>query len=401
MARVLPVPAPAITATGPLSVVATARCSGSRPASSDSGSRCERAVRDTRITLVGPTDTAGLSRAAAMPCARSVSHVYVGTGHLTYQIWWVECQLSGWSWAVRPVLPHAGRLGRGLQHTQPQVAVGRHLVALGDHVLDRHVDEPVVPPTHDHVGASGHAGVRRGLRQPDAVDRVVRVGRNRPDQVSRVDVLAGQRGALVREMPGDRGLQVQADVVEPGLPDSSVSPVPARRSWPAPSATTTTALPAVPHPSVQRGQEPVRTVEPEGHLGDQHEVGLVVGQRGVAGDEAGVPPHQLDQPDPADPGLGLHHRGIDRLRGGAEGGDETEALPDEGDVVVDRLGDADDPDLQARVPAAAAAIPVAPRIDPSPPMTNRMSISRARSPPPSRTGPVRRGRCPESSRPAR
>ena len=37
IARVLPVPAPAITATGPVSAVATSRCSGSRASSSASG----------------------------------------------------------------------------------------------------------------------------------------------------------------------------------------------------------------------------------------------------------------------------------------------------------------------------------------------------------------------------
>ena len=37
IARVLPVPAPAITTTGPVSAVATARCSGSSASSSASG----------------------------------------------------------------------------------------------------------------------------------------------------------------------------------------------------------------------------------------------------------------------------------------------------------------------------------------------------------------------------
>ena len=54
IARVLPVPAPAMTATGPLSAVATARCSGSSPASSDSAETgC-----GTVYTLGAPTDSA-------------------------------------------------------------------------------------------------------------------------------------------------------------------------------------------------------------------------------------------------------------------------------------------------------------------------------------------------------
>ena len=51
------------------------------------------------------------------------------------------------------------------------------------------------------------------------------------------------------------------------LPDASRSPSFAIRSWPAPSATTMTACPAL-EPLAQRRQEPF---EGERHLGDQAE----------------------------------------------------------------------------------------------------------------------------------
>src|SRR5215212_3265853 len=55
MARVLPVPAPAMTATGPPTVVATSRCSGSRPASNSSGPDITAAT-DTHVTLNRASD---------------------------------------------------------------------------------------------------------------------------------------------------------------------------------------------------------------------------------------------------------------------------------------------------------------------------------------------------------
>ena len=56
-------------------------------------------------------------------------------------------------------------------------------------------------------------------------------------------------------------------------------------------------VPALLDGPAQVREEAVLAVELERHLGDQHEVGVVLGQRGVAGDEARVPAHQLHQAD--------------------------------------------------------------------------------------------------------
>src|SRR3712207_8002224 len=52
-------------------------------------------------------------------------------------------------------------------------------------------------------------------------------------------------------------------------------------------------VPPLLHPLAQVLQQPALTVEREGHLGDEDVVGVVLGQRRVAGDEAGVPAHEL------------------------------------------------------------------------------------------------------------
>ena len=104
---------------------------------------------------------------------------------------------------------------------------------------------------------------------------------------------------------------------------------------------------ALGHPLADVLQQAVRAVEREGHLGDQHDVRVAVGERGVAGDEAGVPAHQPDQPDAVRRRLRLHPRGPDRVAGQAERRLEAEALVDQRDVVVDGLGDADHGDPQA------------------------------------------------------
>ncbi len=91
-----------------------------------------------------------------------------------------------------------------------------------------------------------------------------------------------------------------------------------------------------------RREHAVLAVEREGHLGDQHEVRVALGEGAVAGDEAGVPTHHLHHADrrsgPTWPPRGP--RGSTptppRRRSGSE------AAVDERDVVVDGLRHADD-----------------------------------------------------------
>ncbi len=80
-------------------------------------------------------------------------------------------------------------------------------------------------------------------------------------------------------------------------------------------------------------------VELQVDLGDEHEVRLRAGQRGVTGDEPRMPPHHLQQADAVVGAGRLDVGAANRLGGGGGGALEAEAAIDEVDVVVDRLGD--------------------------------------------------------------
>ena len=105
-------------------------------------------------------------------------------------------------------------------------------------------------------------------------------------------------------------------------------------------------VPALLDGPAQVGEEAVLAVELERDLGDEHVVRVVLGERGVAGDEPRVAAHQLHEPDAAGSRARLDVRRADRLRRPRERGPEAEAVVDERDVVVDRLRDADDRDPQ-------------------------------------------------------
>ena len=81
-------------------------------------------------------------------------------------------------------------------------------------------------------------------------------------------------------------------------------------------------------------------VDVERPLGHQHDVGAA-GQPAVGGDPAGVPAHHLDH-DHAVVRLGGRVQAVDRVRGDLHRGLEAEREVGAGQVVVDRLRDADD-----------------------------------------------------------
>ena len=121
-------------------------------------------------------------------------------------------------------------------------------------------------------------------------------------------------------------------------------------------------------------------VQLERDLRDEHHVGVVAGQRGVAGDKSRLPAHQLHQADAVRSGLGLNSDRVDRLGGTREGGLEPEALVQVGMSLSIVLGT---PTTAIRAPRSSTtlAICIAPRMVPSPPDTKRMLIpSRSRQP---------------------
>ena len=77
-------------------------------------------------------------------------------------------------------------------------------------------------------------------------------------------------------------------------------------------------------------------------------------QRRVHGDEAGLAAHELDDSHAVERGLGLHGSRLDGLLRLLHGGVEAECFIDVEDVVVDRLRDADDGNLEAAAGALGA-----------------------------------------------
>ena len=88
-------------------------------------------------------------------------------------------------------------------------------------------------------------------------------------------------------------------------------------------------------------ENPAFALQRERHLGNEAQVHVRSGQRGIRGDEAGVTTHQLDQTDAVQRAARFGVRRADGPRRRLDGGGETEAAFDPVQVVVDRLGDAD------------------------------------------------------------
>ena len=113
----------------------------------------------------------------------------------------------------------------------------------------------------------------------------------------------------------------------------------------------------------------------ERHLGDEAEVGLAARDDGRRCDEAGFASHQLHQADAVEDRFGFDVGAVDRdLRLSHRGG-EAERHEAIFNVVVDRLGNADDGDRQLP-PRASPAMACAPACVPSPPMQNSMLMPR-------------------------
>ena len=97
-------------------------------------------------------------------------------------------------------------------------------------------------------------------------------------------------------------------------------------------------------PLLERRQEPL---ERERHLRNQAEIHVAVDQGRIRRDEARVAAHELHEPDPVAGRFGLGVGGVGRAPRFCDGRVESERPLHEGNVVVDRLGHADDADRQA------------------------------------------------------
>ena len=101
-------------------------------------------------------------------------------------------------------------------------------------------------------------------------------------------------------------------------------------------------VPAPDDALAQRFEEALGTVEHQRHFGNQHEIRLRAGERGIRRDEAGIATHELDDADAVRRAFRLRVRAVDHLHRFGNGGFETEALVEQNDVVVDRFRNADD-----------------------------------------------------------
>src|SRR5271157_5586918 len=95
------------------------------------------------------------------------------------------------------------------------------------------------------------------------------------------------------------------------------------------------------------GQEAVFSLQPEGHLGNEHEVGILTGQRSTRGDEPRMAAHQLHKSDAVGSTTRLDVGASQHLLSLLKRGVVAERGEDELDVVVDSLGNPDNGFAQA------------------------------------------------------
>ena len=221
---------------------------------------------------------------------------------------------------------------------------------MADDQRHRHVHEAAPPAHHGGLGAPGHGRVHRGVGQAQAVDAVVGVGGHASHGVARVDVAHRGRQARPDQVRRDGLPQQRTDVAQPGVA-GGVGGVGEQTALLQQLLARSLghyddheALLA--HVPLDPGQQAVRPFERERHFGDEHDVGGVAGQRGVAGDETGMPAHQLHDADAVGTRRGLDGDRVDEVGRLRERALEAEGLVGVGQIVVDRLGDPDDRDVQ-------------------------------------------------------
>ena len=171
-----------------------------------------------------------------------------------------------------------------------------------------------------------------------------RVRRDAPDHVAGIDVLdVHLEVGPFQEIPLDPGFQEASDVAQHGV----AGRVPAAVGLgdvllPGPFGHDDHRVLLAAQALLQHPEQPSGPLQVERHLGHQDEVHVVQGQGGVGRDEPRVAAHHLHQAEAvAAAPLASSVRAADGLRGHREGGLQPEGLLDEGDVVVDGLGDAD------------------------------------------------------------
>ena len=187
-------------------------------------------------------------------------------------------------------------------------------------------------------------GVLRELR---AVEVVRGIRRHAADHVARVDILHARRHLPLREEGGDPLLQERADVPELLVATRVGAGARLQELLPRALGDHDHRALALGEPVAELLEQAARPFQLEGHLGDQHEVHVSARERGVACDEARIAAHELDEPDAVHAAERLDVGAFHRLHRDAERGLKPERLVEIHDVVVDRLGNADDGFLES------------------------------------------------------
>ena len=131
------------------------------------------------------------------------------------------------------------------------------------------------------------------------------------------------------------------------LPEASVAPWAAlHQVLPRAFGHDHNGVPPPRQPILETREEPVLALELKRNFRNKHIVHAILGQRREGRDETRITAHQLHEADAVGITLRLAMRAADGAHRLGKRGLEAEALVHELEIVVDRLGDADDTDLE-------------------------------------------------------
>ena len=237
----------------------------------------------------------------------------------------------------------------GEQHVGPEFAGEFHPFLLADGGADRDVDEDVVPHADQHVGVAGHRGVDGVAGHLVAEQAVGRVGRHAADEVARVDVLERDRDVLLLEVLADLVAEEDADVLVVLVAGGVARAVAARRRGAGrrPSATAITACLLCRMRSLSAGRKPFGPSSGKAISGTRQKLTSWLASVAPAAMKPASRPISFTRPMPFGAPFAstwAQHIACCAISSAVA---KPNVRKTYFDVVVDRLGDADDGDLES------------------------------------------------------
>mmetsp|Transcript_9312 Transcript_9312/g.29375 ORF Transcript_9312/g.29375 Transcript_9312/m.29375 type:complete len:368 (+) Transcript_9312:423-1526(+) len=191
--------------------------------------------------------------------------------------------------------------------------------------------------------------MHRVLCQQKAKQRIRCTWWHGSDHVARVDVLDGGLHVLGRKVAGDAILDEGTDgrqrAVATGIACGGGALL-AQQVLARALGKHHDGVPLGVQHALQVREAAALAVQLNGHLGDEAQIGILAGQRGVRRDEACMAPHELHDADAVRSAGGFDLGGPDGGLRLFDGRVEAEGAVDEVDVVVDGFGDAGHAELQ-------------------------------------------------------